>query len=266
MKIFVFGSNGMLGTYVTSYLKQFYDVIPLTRKDLELSNLTDLTFFEFINKKIQKNDIIINCSGIIKNTNNINDMIMVNSVFPNLLAKLKNNVIHITTDCVYNDIDGNYNENSKICCNDNYSQSKQLGENGNLTIIRTSIIGECIDDKSLLEWVKMNSGKTIDGYINHLWNGVTCLELSKFIKTIIKEKTYWKGVRHIFSPTTVSKYDLVSIINDVYNLNININKKKTEPCYRNLNTIYHNPILNDIRFQINELKNFNLPKEGNGNI
>ena len=40
MKIFIFGSNGMLGNYVKSFLSNKYEIIPLTRKDYDLSNLS----------------------------------------------------------------------------------------------------------------------------------------------------------------------------------------------------------------------------------
>ena len=30
---------------------------------------------------------------------------------------------------------------------------------------------------SFLEWVRNNTGNTVNGYTNHLWNGVTCLEI-----------------------------------------------------------------------------------------
>ena len=49
----------------------------------------------------------------------------------------------------------------------------------------------------------------INGYTNHFWNGVTCLQLSKIINNIIYYNKYWKGVRHIFSPRSVSKYELI---------------------------------------------------------
>jgi dTDP-4-dehydrorhamnose reductase len=122
------------------------------------------------------------------------------------LADLECNVIHITTDCVFSGRGGRYDENSLHDCLDDYGKSKSLGENQNLTIIRTSIIGEeKTNKKSLLEWVKSQKNNLIFGYTNHFWNGVTCLEMSKFIFTLIKEQNYWKGVQHVYSPDIVSK-------------------------------------------------------------
>ena len=35
MKLVILGSSGMLGRYVTKYFSKNYDVLPLTRKDID---------------------------------------------------------------------------------------------------------------------------------------------------------------------------------------------------------------------------------------
>jgi dTDP-4-dehydrorhamnose reductase len=263
MKIIIFGSNGMLGTYLNKFLSEIYDVVSITRKDIDLSKASENEVLNFLSNRVSEKDLIINASGIIKQREyDINDMIKVNSVFPNILSKFKKNtncnIIHISTDCVYSGHKGNYLENDSHDCLDEYGKTKSLGENKNLTIIRTSIIGEELHNKkSLIEWAKSQSNKTINGYTNHLWNGVTCLELSKLIDKIIKTKNFWIGIKHIFSPKTVSKYELLNIINEIYGLNITINKTETlEKCYRNLNSLYICPIELDLYQQIVEMKKF----------
>ena len=99
----------------------------------------------------------------------------------------------------------------------------------------------------------------INGYTNHMWNGVTCLELAKFIDRVIKEKLYWDGVKHVHSPGVVSKYDLVSMINDIYELGISITPAKPpQHCYRNLSSEFGGFIGKSLGDQIRELKNFKL--------
>jgi dTDP-4-dehydrorhamnose reductase len=128
------------------------------------------------------------------------------------------------------------------------------------TNIRTSIIGEEIyNKKSLLEWIISNKGNVINGYVNHSWNGITCLELAKQVDDIISNSNYWTGVRHMFSPDTVNKYELSNMINDIYDLKITINKFNTENnCYRNLNTVYTDFVKLPLYDQIKELKNYKL--------
>jgi dTDP-4-dehydrorhamnose reductase len=265
MKIIIFGSNGMLGSYLKSFLSNYYMLLPLTRNEIDISTISDIDLINTIKNNIKKNDIIINASGIINPLyHSVIDMIKVNSVFPNILAKIKDeigcNIIHITTDGVFNRNSGGKKEDDVHDCIDDYSKSKSLGENPLLTIIRTSIIGEEKNNKkSFLEWVKSNKGKIIDGYENHLWNGITCLELCKFIHTVIKTKNFWTGVRHIYSPNYMSKHELATLINNVYDLKIIINKVHTQQsCNRVLETLYENPITKTLYSQILELKNYKL--------
>ena len=174
MKIFIFGSNGMLGNYVKSYLSKNYNIISLTRKDYDLNNLSIDTLDSLLkNKNISENDIIINCAGIIPQSSkqrNIDTRLYfkINSLFPIILSqicnKYKSKMIHITTDCVFSGKDGNYNETSIHDEINDYGMSKSLGELCDATIIRTSIIGEEINNKrSLLEWVKSNKNGEING-------------------------------------------------------------------------------------------------------
>jgi dTDP-4-dehydrorhamnose reductase len=267
MKLVLFGSNGMLGTYAYSYLQTKYEVLALTRTDLDIAVIDEAKILQFLREHVAQGDIIINAAGITKQReHSLVDMIVINSLFPNILAKFKAEVdcaiIHITTDCVFNGLRGEYIETDIHDCTDDYGRSKSLGENQTITNIRTSIIGEeLVNKKSLLQWVLSNTGKEINGYTNHLWNGVTCLELVKYIDTMIQTGLYWNGVRHIFSPDTVSKYELVSMINNIYDLNITIHKMNTETiCHRNLGTLFTSPITKPLREQMVELKEFNLSK------
>jgi dTDP-4-dehydrorhamnose reductase len=263
-KIFIFGSNGMLGNYVKTHLSQYHEICALTRNDYDLSTLNIVSLEQLlINKHLKKDDIIINCAGVIPQASkqrSLNSKLYftINSMFPVILSQICDKVgakmIHITTDCVFSGKDGNYNELSEHDETNDYGMSKSLGELCNATIIRTSIVGEEPQNKrSLLEWTKSNKDKEINGYINHYWNGVTCLQLSKIIYKIINENLYWTGVRHIFSPRSVNKFELVSMINDVYNLNIKILPYETEKVDKTLTTIYDiNSLFNipDLKKQI----------------
>jgi dTDP-4-dehydrorhamnose reductase len=86
---------------------------------------------------------------------------------------------------------------------------------------------------------------------------VTCLQLAKIIHKIISENTYWKGVRHIYSPTTVSKYELCKMISDIYELNIKVKEFDTEKVDKSLTTIYQVDIqIPELLDQIKEMREF----------
>ncbi len=270
MKILILGSSGMLGKYVSTYLKTKHkDVICVDRSIFQIDLLTNKESVSHLLKSnlINENDIVINCIGLIKpqvDKYGTALSIVVNSLFPNLLAdecfKSKAKMIHITTDCVFSGKKGNYIETDAHDVSDVYGRTKSLGEPNNCTVIRTSIIGEEIGQKrSLLEWIKSNANKEINGFDDHFWNGLTCLQVAKVLDQMIKENNFWIGVKHIFS-NKVDKYDLVSMVNDIYNLNIKINKKKSENnCDRSMASNFSNnfniPNLNN---QIQEMRDFKL--------
>ena len=241
MSILVLGSNGMLGRYVYTYLKQsFSNVIGLTRKDVDASRITDN-----IPLVIKNDDVVINCIGVIPQRGITEPMtyIMVNSLFPHVVSGMCNTVrakfIHVSTDCVFSGTVGEYTEDSVHDATDLYGRTKSLGEPSNATIIRTSIIGEeLLNKKSLLEWVRSNKGGVVQGYANHHWNGVTCHTLAKIIEHIITTRSFWSGVKHIHSPAPLSKYNLITTINEVYDLGIKVNPVLTHnSCDKTLKSI-----------------------------
>lgn len=185
--------------------------------------------------KIPQCDYIINCIGITKPFIDIDPVasIKINSIFPRELAnycdKKGYKLIHITSDGVFSGIGGNYNENAPHDCSDFYGKTKSLGEPGNCMVLRTSIIGEEIHKKaSLIEWVKSQKGKEVNGFTNHLWNGITTKQYAKICDKIIINNWFEKDLFHIFS-NTVSKFELLNLINNRFNLNLVIKKSQLPP-------------------------------------
>ena len=277
-RILIFGINGLLGRYLNEYLKIKYDIIGLTRKDIDIYSdyIKNFLSDRLIGLLTHKPAYIINCIGITNKRPNISieEMYIVNSYFPMILSKLcnKHNIklIHPSTDCIYNGKRKNgyptwHNPN---CC-DHYGISKALAEEIHACIIRVSIIGEDPNKKrSLIEWVKSNKNGIVDGYIDHHWNGITCLEYAKFIEQIIEEKIeFWIGVKNVQSfykgEFSISKYQLVKDISDLFNLNIDVKKHHTTMCDRTL--IGDIVAYNSLEDQLTQLKDFDLSHFGSSN-
>jgi len=271
VKIIVFGSTGMLGKYISLYLsQQQLNVINITRKNIDviqspnlLLNLENI----LLQHNIQKNDIVINCIGLIPQTQNYNPLhyFTTNSLLPYHLSQLslKYNFhfIHPTTDCVFSGQKGLYNELDLKDDPTIYGSSKILGENiPNTTIIRTSIIGQQLHNNySLLQWLISNQNKTVNGYTNHLWNGITCLQFAKIIHYIITHNKFWIGIQHVFSNEIISKYHLLQLINETYNLNVNIIPTQTpHNINKSLTTIHSNFNIPPLKQQLIELSQFTL--------
>jgi dTDP-4-dehydrorhamnose reductase len=247
MKIFVFGSNGMLGRYVSTYLKNQYTVVDITRNEIDASNIRQEELqAKLFHLGLKEGDVVVNCVGTIKPmVDSLGDLnaIQVNSVFPRILANVCQNMgvkmVHPTTDCVYSGLKGSYNEDDKYDVSDVYGMSKAMGEPSNCTVVRTSIIGEEVGQgRSLVEWIKSNNGGKINGYLNHHWNGVTCLQFAKIVKTMIANDLFWFGIKHLHS-NTLNKYELSSSINNHFNLGIEVTPMSVgNDVDRSLSTIY----------------------------
>ncbi len=246
-KILILGVTGMMGHILYKYLDSLenFDVYGTMRSKFEsYSNLNlfnekkiydNLSTFDI--KKFEKTildlnpDVIINCIGIIKQIDSdpIN-MIKINSLFPHEISKIcslsNSKFIQISTDCVFSGKNGDYDENSTPDAKDVYGRSKLLGEiydNNNLTI-RTSIIGfELREKKSLLEWFFSEKGNQVDGFENAIYSGLTTLQLSKYLGDIIMNYPKLNGLINL-STNKISKYSLLKIINDIFDLKIVLNK------------------------------------------
>jgi dTDP-4-dehydrorhamnose reductase len=227
--ILVLGNKGMLGHVVERYLKETnkYEVFGSNRDDFDVLKNNPLELIKKYNP-----DVIINCVGILNKSKDVEAMKKVNALFPHKLAELSRNnnfkLIHISTDCVFNGFEGYpYSEDSFPCPKDFYGATKAIGEvvdNHNLTI-RTSIIGPELKEKriGLFNWIMDNKRKTVNGFCNVIWTGVTTLELAKAIEYFIDKETV--GLIN-FVMEKISKRDLILLINRIYNLNINVRDNK----------------------------------------
>jgi dTDP-4-dehydrorhamnose reductase len=236
MKVVILGSTGMLGNMLKDYFiheadDSIDDVLLSVRSENRLKHVDEFVYdpLRFGVDELPEADVFINAIGIIKPamTKNIMDSIFINSIFPRMLSveckSRKAKLIHITTDCVFSGKDGNYNENSPHDALDDYGKSKSLGEPTDCMVIRTSIIGpETNNFYSLVEWVKQQKGKEINGFTNHMWNGITTLQYAKICNQILNNDLYEEGLFHVHSPTEVSKFELVSMISDHYNIGAKI--------------------------------------------
>lgn len=269
-KIIIFGSSGMLGGYMSSFFSK-HPEFKVININFRITNETIHNLEKIlIHHELDNMTCVINCIGQIpqRKTDFFDNKtyFLVNSIFPHLLwnvcKKYGAKMIQPTTDCVFTGkkVGGNYTETDIHDEEGLYGMSKSLGEPLECTIIRTSIIGrEKNNKKSFMEWVIGQNKKEINGWSNHFWNGITCLEYCNLILKIIKENLFWQGIRHIFSPT-VSKYDLACYIKEVFELDLKINKLEcNEVVDKTLTSNYENIYyIKDLFEQIKDLKYYNL--------
>lgn len=276
MNIIVLGINGMLGNYCYTYFKKYGPSTIGIGREIISCQMKDEEIYDKL--RIYENRLytLVNCIGLInRRKGEDNDFYTVNSMFPNRLyricKKLNIDFIHVSTDCVFNgDIKTckSYDEDSFHTSTDIYGISKSLGE-GNFMTIRTSLIGEEINNKySLIEYLKSMKYRSVDGFRNHFWNGITCLEYCKSIEYYIKNHIKWIGVRHIHSPETLTKYELCVLVSNTFGLNLKVNScESAKYVNRSLSSIYEDEYkVQSIYIQLSELYSFSKILFGNISI
>lgn len=258
MKIVVLGAAGMLGHKCVQILRKQHQVVAVMRSrppvmpsdvydGVEIIDGVDVIDFQALDVllKQQKPDVVINAIGIIKQRDEAKEAVIsikVNSLLPHIIADSCEEIgayfITLGTDCVFScDGKGEYDESTLPNPTDLYGRSKLLGEvdRPNCLTLRMSIIGREIaaNSRSLFEWVYSNKGKTVNGYNNALYSGVTTTEISNIIAYILNNKPL-SGIFHVAGPY-INKFELVSKINDVFGLGITINPHHDFVCDRRLN-------------------------------
>lgn len=177
-----------------------------------------------------KPDIVVNCIGIIKQLGWAQDpltAITVNALFPQRLSMLcsasRARLIHFSTDCVFSGKKGGYVESDESDATDLYGRCKFLGELNydHCVTIRSSIIGhELKGHHGLVGWFLAQKTRA-DGYRNVVFSGFPTPEVARIVGDFIIPNPKLSGIYHVAS-TPISKLDLLSLINEVYGLGLEI--------------------------------------------
>ena len=246
----------MIGNGMFRYFSDKYDVSGTLKgkyKDYKLESHKNIyqnvdlkNFKSFENVlDIVHPDVVLNCSGIIKQKSNKyteEEHRYLNSEIPFLISDLtsKRNfrLINFSTDCVFDGLKGSYKDDDIPNAQDIYGRSKALGEvrKENCLTIRTSTIGLEIDNKhGLLEWFLDQNTKTIQGYENAIYSGLTTKELAKYLEHILVNFHDLWGVYNMASEK-ISKYKLLSILSEKLEYCTIVVEKNTDfICDRSLN-------------------------------
>ncbi len=165
---------------------------------------------------------VVNCIGAIpqKKFNN-EEFTQINVTFPHRLAqfcvKQGWRLIHISTNCVFSGQKDKCTEVDTPDAPDIYGKTKKDGEPDYGLVIRCSIIGpERHSYTGLMEWFLHSSDSSVSGYTDSYWNGLTTLELSKIIVEHVLNDNWKHPLLHYYSGDTVSKYDILTFISDIF--------------------------------------------------
>ena len=258
MRILVLGVNGMIGSAIfkrlhsessleifggvrdLSYAKFFS--VSFQKNLLEYGDLADERSIPIILNKVSP-EVVINCVGITKHkkdTNNPEVVMPINATMPHQFASACNDrnirFIHVSSDCVFTGIKGNYLEGDLPDASDLYGRSKTMGEviNGNALTLRTSTIGhELYTNYGLLEWF-LSQENECRGFSRAIFSGLPSIVFADVIKNFVLPNPNLRGLHHV-SADPINKYDLLKLIAKVYNKNIKINQDHDFIINRSLN-------------------------------
>lgn len=260
MRVLILGGAGMLGHMLWQRWCRRFDVFVTVRKaasyyatqfglfaperlmgGVDVKRIEDvLAVFAW-----SRPDVVINAVGIIKQLKESEDplpSLEVNALLPHRLALACRacgiRFIHISTDCVFSGKTGRYTEQSLSDAVDLYGRTKYLGEvhgEGSLTL-RTSIIGREVETRlGLIEWFLAQRGGRCRGFSRAIFSGLTTLALADLLGDILVKHPTLHGLYHV-SSDPISKYDLLHLVNEVYQLGVTIEKDDEFVCDRSLDS------------------------------
>lgn len=258
MRILILGATGMLGHALLARCATEFDAIgtvrgyaaplrghPAFRGAHLIGNVTaDRPETLETAMNITRPDVVVNCIGAVKQRSEGNDpatALRVNGVFPHraaaIVAERGARFIHLSTDCVFSGKLGRpYLESDLPDATDIYGRSKLVGEvttAGALTL-RTSMIGwELGEPTGFLEWAASQKGKTVQGFRNALFSGLTTPALADRIAGLIRDHAGLRGLWHV-AAQPINKRDLLERLNDKLALNLDIQPADTPVIDRRL--------------------------------
>jgi dTDP-4-dehydrorhamnose reductase len=257
MRVLILGGDGMLGHQLFRHLKERHDVratLRLDRQCYEGSGLPDegLYFYKIDAREIDgvlrvvthfRPEAVVNAIGIVKQRPDAAQDILsiqINSLFPHQVAQACQSIgarlLHLSTDCVFSGHKGRYSETDVADADDLYGRSKLLGEvsQPHCMTLRTSIIGPETKRKTgLLEWFLSQRGQTVKGFTRAIFSGFPTSELARIVEFLLVKIPHLHGVYHVAS-APISKYDLLILIRDRFDLPITIEQDPTLVCDRSL--------------------------------
>jgi len=248
MIILILGGDGMIGHKMVQVLSDFnHEIIVSLREQRELtkqcfSSKVKVLFNDFLKENVftfldsVNPDVIINAIGITIRrgvNDHVSNAIYINAYFPHQLANWagihNKRLIHFSTDCVFSGSEGSYSEDATPNALDYYGKTKGLGEvfSENSLTLRSSMIGpELFNKTELLEWVINNKEKEINGFSRVMYSGVTTVYMARLVADLIENHKDLSGVYNIAS-NPISKFELLHLINDNFDLGLFINKDQS---------------------------------------
>lgn len=260
MKILILGASGMLGSAVFKVfsLDSSHQVWGSLRSPANIKYFPKtcsgrlLTGVDVLDQdslatvlSSVRPDVVINCVGLIKQLADAKDPLSalpINAMLPHRLARLCTlsgaRLIHVSTDCVFSGLKGEYLESDHSDAEDLYGKSKYIGElhdYPNAITLRTSIIGhELSSSYALVDWFLAQEG-SVRGFSKAIFSGLPTVELARVMKDFVLPHPELNGLYHV-AAEPIAKLDLLTLIARQYGKTIEIRPDASLVIDRSLNS------------------------------
>jgi len=268
-KMIITGASGLLGSNLSYYFKDQFDVLGLYHKHaLQIDGIQtqriDLTSQEEVKEILYqyKPAVVIHCAALTnidacERDKDLAYQLNV-SVVRNIVESIEGSaakLVHISTDNIYDGQTGYYSETDACSPINIYGETKLLGEeeslkHDNTLVVRTNIFGWNVQEKmSLAEWVisSLSQKKEIKGFTDAFFSSIYTLKFAALLERAIDMDL--KGIFNIASSTTLSKYEFAKELAGLFSLD----EKLIEP-----SSLYDFPFMarrgRDLRLMVDKLE------------
>jgi len=239
MKVLITGGSGLLGSAISFYFKDYFDVVATYTKHKIMIGSCQSIYLDITDAKNTidlirkiKPDIIVHTSALVG--------INICEKEPELAYKIniegtknivdaanttKTKIIYISTDYVFNGKKGSYKEEDKPDPINYYGKTKLEGEKlidtNNNAIVRTSIYGWNIikERKSFSTWVidELENNREINVFADQFNSMLLANNCAEALREIIDKD--FNGIINITSSERISKYDFAVKLAYIFSLN-----------------------------------------------
>jgi len=236
--ILITGVNGMLGRSILRQMKNSQTEIyglgrsenPLDRGLTEYiqGDLTNPNFYDQLKSKINP-DWVIHCAALVNlktcelDTNKA-EAIHVQATRDLVSVFSHSGFIYISTDSVFDGVNGDYTELDQPNPLNHYARTKNLGEqevinhSGKPYVLRTNIYSNSSPSRgSLFEWAyrELSQGNELTGFTNFVFNPLHVDQVARVVKKICEDKVS-TGVYHLGVDESISKFQFLEKIADEF--------------------------------------------------
>jgi len=234
VKALILGGNGLLGHKLFQVLSREIETVATIRGEtpcpeiLPFVDIKNAALVEFVLESVRPN-VVINAVGVVKQkTASLTELHQINTDFPKRTAIACHNLgirfIHISTDCVFSGLRGSYAEYDRPDPVDVYGYTKLSGEVNlpNVLTLRTSFIGWQVNGwESLLSWLAMQRGKSVNGYTRAIFSGFSTSVLARVMLKLVRDFESLSGLYHV-AAEPISKFELLTRVRDALKWDIEI--------------------------------------------